>query len=207
MIIPVDSHLESTLYYTMSTVAQTLAGAIGLLGAIVLFTLQATGRSVERSSKRLAEIPHESTSELYIRHLLSRRSYRELARRYGEMLRPSSEMSTDLLVYHSTLVWELEHEDAIRRSFWNTLVASAVIIGYAIACLALAPQLAARERAGEIALLIAVLGAMGCLLLFGSLLRVVLRSAPSDVGDGPLPEYPKFSTKLRRMFSRVAGRR
>jgi hypothetical protein len=110
-----------------------------LLGAIVLFTLQATGRSVERASKRLAEIPHESTSELYIRHLLSRRSYRELARRYGEMLRPSTEMSTDLLVYHSTLVWELEHEDAIRRSFWNALVASAVIIAYAIACLALAP--------------------------------------------------------------------
>jgi hypothetical protein len=50
LILYVDSHLESTLYYTMSTVAQTLAGAIGLLGAIVLFTLQATGRSVERAS-------------------------------------------------------------------------------------------------------------------------------------------------------------
>ena len=203
----VNSHLESTLYYTMSTVAQTLAGAIGLLGAIVLFTLQATGRSVESASKRLAEIPHESTNELYIRHLLSRRSYRELARRYGEMLRPSTEMSTDLLVYHSTLVWELEHEDAIRRSFWNALVASAVIIGYTIACLAMAPQLAEREGAGDIALLIAVFGAIGCLLLFGSLLRVVLRSAPSDPGDGPLPEYPKFGTRLRRIFGRASGRR
>jgi hypothetical protein len=207
LILYVDSHLESTLYYTMSTVAQTLAGAIGLLGAIVLFTLQATGRSVERASKRLAEIPHESTSELYIRHLLSRRSYRELARRYGEMLRPSSEMSTDLLVYHSTLVWELEHEDAIRRSFWNALVASAVIIAYAIACLALATQLAEREGSGDIALLIAVFGAIGCLILFGSLLRVVLRTAPSEPGDGPLPEYPQFSTKVRRLFARTAGSR
>jgi hypothetical protein len=203
----VDIHLESTLYYTMSTIAQTLAGAIGLLGAIVLFTLQATGRSVENASKRLAEIPHESISELYIRHLVARRSYRELARRYGEMLRPSTEMSTELLVYHSSLLWELEHEDAIRRSFWHTLVASAVIIAYAIICLALAPQLAAREGAGDVALLVAVLGAVGCLILFGSLLRVVLRSAPREQGDGPLPEYPRFGARLRRLLGGTAGPR
>ena len=43
----VDSHLESTLYYTMSTVAQTLAGAIGLLGAIVLFTLLTTAGTLD----------------------------------------------------------------------------------------------------------------------------------------------------------------
>ena len=31
--------LESTLFYTMSTIAQTLSGSMGLLGAIVLFAL------------------------------------------------------------------------------------------------------------------------------------------------------------------------
>ena len=201
-----DPHLESTLYYTMSTVAQTLAGAIGLLGAIVLFALQATGRSVERAAKRLSEIPHDNISELYIRHLVSRRSYHELARRYGELLAPSREMSADLLVYHSTLMWELQHEEAIRRSFWHALAASAIAIGYAIACLALVPELVARHRAGSIALSVAVFGAIGCLILFGGLLRVVLRSAPTDPGDRPLPEYPSFRAKVRRVFSRSVVR-
>jgi hypothetical protein len=197
-----DPHLESTLYYTMSTIAQTLAGAIGLLGAIVLFALQATGRSVERAAKRLSEVPHDTISELYIRHLVSRRSYQELARRYGDLLAPSREMSADLLVYHSTLMWELQHEEAIRRAFWQALAASATVIGFAITCLALVPQLVARHRTGSVVLGIAVIGAIGCLVLFGGLLRIVLRSAPTDAGDRPLPEYPSLRSKLRRVFSR-----
>ena len=40
----------------MSTIAQTLSGAMGLLGAIVLFALQATSRSIERAAKRLGSI-------------------------------------------------------------------------------------------------------------------------------------------------------
>ena len=164
----------------MSTIAQTLAAAIGLLGAIVLFALQATGRSVERAAKRLSEVPHQNLSELYIRHLFSRRSYHELARRYGELLKPSFEMSSDILVYHSTLMWELQHEDAIRSSFWKALLASATLIGFAIACLAMASELAAHPRIGYSILAITVTGTAACLVLYGMLMRLVLRSAPEE---------------------------
>ena len=173
-------NLESTLYYTLSTIAQTLAAAIGLLGAIVLFSLQATGRSVERAAKRLSEVPHETLSVLYIRHLFTRRSYHELAARYGDLLKRSAETSSDLLVYHSTLVWELQHDTAIRRAFWKALVASAVAIVYAVSSLALAPQLSSAPTAGYVDLAVAVVGTVGCLGLLGIRGRVVWRSTPED---------------------------
>lgn len=175
-----NTHLESTLYYTLSTVAQTLAGAIGLLGAIVLFSLQATAKSIERAARDLTQIPHETLSALYIRHLFSRRSYTELAQRYAELLTPRFEVSTDVLVSHSTLTWELQHEQAIRRSFWRALVASGLVIALSISLIALAPQLAEREILGKIALAAVVGGAMVCLVLYALLLRIVLNATPDE---------------------------
>lgn len=180
-----NTHLESTLYYTLSTVAQTLAGAIGLLGAIVLFSLQATAKSIERAARDLTQIPHETLSALYIRHLFSRRSYTELAQRYAELLTPRFEVSTDVLVSHSTLTWELQHEQAIRRSFWRALVASGLVIALSISLIALAPQLAEREILGKIALAAVVGGAMVCLVLYALLLRIVLNASPDESTEKP----------------------
>ncbi len=180
-----NTHLESTLYYTLSTVAQTLAGAIGLLGAIVLFSLQATAKSIERAARDLTQIPHETLSALYIRHLFSRRSYTELAQRYAELLTPRFEVSTDVLVSHSTLTWELQHEQAIRRSFWRALVASGLVIALSISLIALAPRLAEREVLGNIALAAVVGGAMVCLVLYALLLRIVLNASPDESTEKP----------------------
>lgn len=173
-------HLESTLFYAMSTIAQTLAGAIGLLGAIVLFALQAAQRSIERAAKRLSELPHTSLNALYIRHLFSRRGYHEIAERYGEMLSSANEVSTEVLVYHSTLTWELQHEAQIRRSFWRALVASGVAIFHAFIGVSLAPQLAARPLLGDAILVVGVTGATCCLLLYGVLFRIVLTNRSEE---------------------------
>ena len=172
-----NATLQSTLFYTLSTVAQTLAGAMGLLGAIVLFSLQTTARSIENSAKELSAIPHRDLNALYIRHLLTRRNYHEIARRYGDLLDKSIEMSQDLLVHHSTLVWELQQEEAIRRSFWTSLLGSGVVIGWSILGLALVPELTQNLVTANLFLASAVVGALGCLALFGVLLRVMVRSA------------------------------
>ncbi len=172
--------IQSTLFYTLSTVAQTLAGAMGLLGAIVLFSLQTTARSIERSAEQLSAIPHQNLNALYIRHLLTRRSYHEIARRYGDLLEGSIETSQDLLVHHSTLVWELQQEEAIRRSFWKSLLGSGLVIGWSIVGLALVPELTQKVVTADLFLASAVLGALGCLLLFGVLLRVMVRSATME---------------------------
>jgi hypothetical protein len=175
-----NATIQSTLFYTLSTVAQTLAGAMGLLGAIVLFSLQASARSIERAAQQLTQIPHRDLNALYMRHLLMRRGYHEIARRYGDLLEGSTETSQDLLVYHSTLAWELQQEEAIRRSFWTSLLGSGVVIGYSIVGLALVPVLTQSVVTADLFLGCAVVGALGCLILFGMLLRVMVRSATME---------------------------
>jgi hypothetical protein len=184
-----DTHLESALFYTMSTIAQTLSGGMGLLGAIVLFALQETTRSVERAAKRMTELEHSSMSPLYVKHLLTRRSFREIARLYGKLLTPggSRETSANLLVYHSTLSWELEHDTALRSSFWKALLASGVVIGFSLICVGFAPALAQNPVYGRVALALGLAGSLGCLLLYGFLLRVMFRATPEapEFADPP----------------------
>lgn len=177
-----NANLQSALFYSMSTIAQTLSGAMGLLGAIVLFALQETARSIERAGRQLIEIPHQSMSSLYLRHLLTRRSFHELARHYGELLQPggSSETSAEALVHYSTLAWELDHDHALRRSFWTALLASGIVIAFSLISCGLSPQLSANPRVGQVVLGVGTLGAVSCLVLYGFLLRVMLRSTPQE---------------------------
>jgi hypothetical protein len=179
-----NADLQVTLLNSMSTIAETLAGAMGLLGAIVLFALQATARSIERAAESLTEVPQQAMTPLYLSHLLTRRSYHELARAYGSLLSNlSSETNSSMLLHYSALCWELDHDHALRRSFWMSLRATGAVVTFAIVCGAVAPQLAARPDVGDIALAGAVLGAIGCLLLYGILLNVMLRSSPQE----PIP--------------------
>ena len=53
--------MTNTLFYTFSTIAQTLAGAFALLGAFVLYRLQSLRSDIERDSSEIANI--------YITHL------------------------------------------------------------------------------------------------------------------------------------------
>lgn len=177
--------LESALFYSMSTVAQTLSAAMGLLGAIVLFALQESTRSIQRAAKRLTEVPHPGISSLYLRHLLTRRSFHEIARRYGELLEggSSNETSTEGLVHYATLTWELDHDNALRRAFWTALVLSGLVVACSLICCALTPQLAARPPVGRTILILVEVGAASCLLMYGFLLRVMLRSTPHE----PIP--------------------
>ena len=177
-----NGHLETTLFYTLSTIAQTLSGAMGLLGAIVLFALQETSRSIERAARELASLKHDTESELYLKHLLTRRSFHEFATKYGEQLlnRGSQATSADLLVHHSTLMWELDHDSALRRSFWKALVASGAVIAISIFGCGFASWLADQAAVGRAVLAAAMLGAGACLILYGALLRVMLRSGPAD---------------------------
>ena len=180
-----NQNLQSALFYSFSTVAQTLAGAMGLLGAIVLFALQESTRSIERAATQLTEIQHDAVSPLYLRHILARRSFHEIARLYGELLQPgaSSETSTDVLVHYATLTWELDHDNALRRAFWIALVASGIVVACSLVGIPFTPELSANQRLGRSVLGADVLGAVSCLIMYGVLLRVMLRSTPHE----PIP--------------------
>ncbi len=181
-----NADLQNSLWFTGSTIAQTLSGSMGLLGAIMLFALQEAARSIHRAAEQLSEIPHASMNIHYLRHLLARRSFHELARLYGEELGPanSGETSVELLALHSTLSWELEHDRVLRRSFWVALMASGVVIAVSIACCGLSPQLSVNPSIGQAVIFLLIAGAVGCLILYGFLLRVMFRGSSEEVKVG-----------------------
>ena len=161
----------------MSAVAQTLAAAMGLIGAIVLFALQGTARRIERAAKRVLDDPDlRGPDHMLLRHLFARRAFRELADRGQKDLEPGrgSETNLALLEHHSALMWELEHDAMLRRSFWTALVASGIVIAMSLVAIAVAPQLASRPAVGRAALGVLTMAAVGCLVLYGMLLRVML---------------------------------
>ena len=178
ILLQINRDLESSLWYTGSTIAQTLSGSMGLLGAVMLFGLQETSRSIASAAKKLAENPHPTMNPAYIHHVLTRRGFHELARLYDEQLEGEQQggTSVDLLAHHATLSWELDHDALVRRSFWTALKASGVMIAFSIALCGLAPSLAAHEGLGRALLLVSVVGAIGCLALYGILLRVLFRT-------------------------------
>src|SRR6266446_456701 len=63
------SNIINTVFYTFSTIAQTLAGAIALLGAFVLYRLQSLSSDIERDSHTV-ELNH--TVERSVRPFLRR---------------------------------------------------------------------------------------------------------------------------------------
>lgn len=177
-----DSTLQNTLFYTMSTIAQTLSGAMGLLGAIVLFALQGNARSIERAAKRMLQVPHESSSKIYLRHLFARKSFHELARKYGDHLETTKNTETNLylLEHYATLTWLLDHDTLLRTSFRRALLASGAVISVSLVATAFAPQLGSRDTVGRTVLIVVTLGAVGCLALYGLLLRLMLSSTPEE---------------------------
>ena len=183
-VIIIDHDLESSLWYTGSTIAQTLSGSAGLLGAIMLFALQETSKSIARAAVQLATHPHPTMNAAYMHHLLTRRGFHEMAKLYGDSLKGVTEGGTslDMLAHHATLTWELDHDAKIRASFWTALKASGVMIVLSIAVCGLAPGLAARGSLGSIVLLIIITGAIACLVLYGILLRALFRP-PLEMGE------------------------
>ncbi len=173
--------VESSLYYSLfGTVAQTLFGAMGLLAAIVLFYLQNSSHSIEVAAEKLTELEHPDVSALYIRHLFMSRNYCEIAMHYGSLLEGHHETSRDLLVYHSTLAWELQQEEDIRRSFWRLMVGSGLVTSWSILGLALVPLLMEHLTWGILYLISSVLGAFVSFFLFAVMLRVMVRKATRE---------------------------
>ena len=157
---------------------------MGLLGAIMLFSLQETARSIARAAEQLAAHPHPTLNPAYIHHLVTRRGFHELARIYREALEGAPNRgegtSVELLAHHATLSWELDHDAAIRKAFRTALKSSGAMIALAIVLCAAAPSLSGHGNLGWALLVLSVLGAIGCLILYGILLRALFRSQAQE---------------------------
>ena len=173
--------VESALFYSLfGTVAATLFNAMGLLAAVVLFYLQNSSLSIGVAAEKLTELEHPDVSSLYIRHLYMSHTYHEIARLYGSLLEGKHETSRDLLVYHSTLAWELQQEEDIRRSVWRLMVGMGLVTSWSILGVAIVPLLMKNLVIAIAFLVSAVLGAFASFFLFAVMLRVMVRKATRE---------------------------
>jgi len=130
--------MVNSIYYTFSTIAQTLAGAIGLLGAFVLFRLQALNNDIDERGGQIASVLRSVTDPTKVRQLLHQRDFRQLLQILGDAKIPPG-------VYQPT--WEqarlpilLDSRDRLVRlfaiAFFLTLgliMASVIALPYAVA--------------------------------------------------------------------------
>ena len=125
--------MANTLYYTLSTIAQTLAGAFALMGAFVLFGLQlAKTRLAEVGSKvAMAEGHDTPLAKLY--HEGKLREIYELSERAVK----GAASNSHLPAFRTELGELLKVRRSVISRFWFSTVLTGITLAYSVAALSL----------------------------------------------------------------------
>ncbi len=143
--------MENALFYTFSTISQTLAGAISLLAGFVLFQLQTHNAELNRIGEQLAhwiervriDSPTQATSEIYAPNLCIQGKYTELLVLAGQI-----EVTT---LYHQAsavqgvLAQRLKEKSALIRRFIYSLLLTIGLVVCSVILLMVTPELAKKE--------------------------------------------------------------
>jgi hypothetical protein len=167
--------MENALYYTLSTIAQTLAGSLGILVAVVLFKLAALGRVIDEGKDELARNSIDAT--LAWPHLRSG-GLDALAAHVKKVLhfdvreRPHVRRAAET-AYAADQAWQ-----AINTRLYLTVAATAVDIAMCFLALPFTPHIACSGWTGAVLAIVVGLGVV-CLLLYVWLIVAMVRR-PAD---------------------------
>lgn len=162
----------STLYYTFSTIAQSLAAAIALLATFVLYRVQALNGEIERRSDALLELGFETGVRTKAQDARARGDVR------GFLEITSVQITTpnERVDYARRRLKALfRHEVSLMRAFWVSVVVTVALIGASVVGLSRVPEIC--EAGLDAMLLDATLWwFVACLLSYAWLLRAALTS-------------------------------
>jgi hypothetical protein len=162
--------METALYYTLSTISQTLAGALGMLAAFLALRLSALHATIGDESETLQQrlgyvdplsLPTPTPDEIIRAHV--RRFSAEELRRGGSVGARVAQRAGDDVAARDFLI------AAATRAF----VISAYVMAACFVGLALAPAAGTSAALAILILAAAIAAAVFCLVLYG---RLVLRS-------------------------------
>jgi hypothetical protein len=166
----------NALYYTFSTIAQTLAGAIALLGAFVLYRLNGLNAGIDETARRL-RTAYPSDSEPEMTAMIVHGRYDGLLA-YADKNRsqPGKQLREDIVdMARSDLAKLLATR---RRLFWRfnvALVLTAGVMLLSVIILPFVPDLV-RNHPND-AIVYSLLGAIGfggCVVSYLILIRAAL---------------------------------
>jgi hypothetical protein len=171
--------MENTFFYTFSTVAQTLAGAIGLLAAFVLFRLQSLNAEIESIGERLAgwveqvsQQAPQQTVGLKARRLHARGEHTELLTIANRIEVPTGFYQA--AVERERLPHLLAGKASLVRHFGLALCLTVGLVTVSVLLLTVTPRVAASPWACWV-LAAAAIWFTGCMLSYVALLWKVFR--------------------------------
>lgn len=171
--------MENSFFYTFSTIAQTLAGAIALLAAFVLYRLQSLNVEIESIGERLAEwveqikpqTPEQGINES-ARRLHGRGLYAELLALANQITVPANHYKAEL--EREKLPQLLKGKSSLVRHFVLSLALTIGLVTVCVLILTVTPRLAVSSCAGGV-LAGAAIWFIGCMLSYFWLLLKVFR--------------------------------
>lgn len=167
------STVDTALYYTFSTIAQTLAAAIALLAAFALYRLQGLLNTIEITSLELANgFQGEDLLALLSTRLDG--DFIEFERLMSEPPKYATSIHAEPLVSRRrTFSAALRQASSIRRWLNYSLAVSAAVILGAIIVLTRVPTIAI-SPSGNLVLCGGIVGTGVCLIAYYGLIRKAL---------------------------------
>ncbi len=169
--------METTFFYTFSTIAQTLAGAMALLAGFVLYRLQLLNAEMNSIGEELASWIDTIQNKIKSNEMPGKSLYSRC--QYSELLDLANQMPLPEKYYPATIERErlgalLDYKPSFLRKFYIALYLTAGLITISILALIKTPCLAASCCASWV-----LLGAMvwfaGCIFSYLLLLLKVFK--------------------------------
>lgn len=166
--------VTNAFFYTLSTIAQTLAGAIALLSALVLYRLQMLGVLMQEDSHQLSWLygssPDHTEESEAIRNLHQQSKYSEVLNFIA--LNPIPQGVNEATAERARLKQNLERQNALLKLFAFALILTVGLIAASVSALAAAATI---EPMMVSLLRIAIGWFMICLVTYARLAWVALR--------------------------------
>jgi hypothetical protein len=172
--------METTLYYTFSTIAQTLAGAIALLGAFILYRLQKLNNGLDDHAKFIRKQYSEEEDLVFLNSFIVKGEYKKFlkytkVKPVSAFTDPAPYSTEDGQSYLTDVQAKMRELLALRKSFIRSFTVSLFLtvslIASSVVALAITPSLNSRNNLRTGSLSLAIVWFLACLISYVSLLR------------------------------------
>lgn len=166
--------MENTLYYTFSTIAQTLAGAIALLGAFILYRLQKVNSGLDDHAKFIRKQYSEEEDLVFLNSFIVKGEYKKFLkyiRAKAANVSTDQEEQSYLTDVQAKMQELLAFRKSLIRRFTVSLFLTVSLIGASVIALAATPSINARSDLRSASLGLAIVWFLACLVSYVSLLR------------------------------------
>jgi hypothetical protein len=168
-----ERFLDISLYYTFSTIAQSLAGAVALIAAFLLYRLQSMNAAMEACANKV--IPYYSRPEtrVHLDDLHVRADYDAIGEVFGTLL-PADLEQGEVGFARRRLIVLVASRRALSRIFVVSLILTVGLIAASVLVLAITPTICRDQRAVRVVLTVGVSWLIVCLTSFAILVRKAL---------------------------------